>query len=254
MNSVDPGASGDVLLSARNSWTLYDVDLHSGAFRWRIGGPHSSFRAGPGTFFYWPHDAEFQPGGLVSLFDNGSDPPEEPQSRGLLLRPDPASHTVALVKALVNPTKTLLAESQGNMLRLADGNWLLGYGRLPNLTEFDPAGNVVLDATLGKNVQNFRATLSEWKGQPSTPPSVAAQASGSGMTVEASWNGATDVASWRVLSGPSSASLAVVARASRTGFETTIRVSAPAAYVQVQALNASGEPIGTSTAIQPSRG
>ena len=32
---VDPGPSGDVLLSARNSWTLYDVDMHSGGFRWR---------------------------------------------------------------------------------------------------------------------------------------------------------------------------------------------------------------------------
>ncbi len=254
MNSVDPGASGDVLLSARNSWTLYDVDLHSGAFRWRIGGPRSSFRAGPGTRFYWPHDAEFHPGGLVSLFDNGSAPPKEQHSRGLLLRPDPASHTVTLVKALVNPTKTLLAESQGNTLSLPDGNWLLGYGRLPNLTEFDSSGNVVLDATLGKNVQNFRATLSQWNGQPSSPPSVAAQASGGGVTVEASWNGATDVAGWRVLSGPSPTSLAAVAGAGKTGFETTIRVPAPASYVQVQALSASGETLGASTAIQPSRG
>jgi hypothetical protein len=74
------------------------------------------------------------------------------------------------------------------------------------------------------------------------------------MTVEASWNGATVVASWRLLSGPSPATLAAVAGASKTGFETTIRVPAPAAYVQMQALNASGEVIGTSTAMQPSRG
>jgi hypothetical protein len=254
MNSVDPGASGDVLLSARNSWTLYDVDLHSGAFRWRLGGPHSSFRPGPGTGFYWQHDAEFQSGGLVSLFDNGSDPPKEPQSRGLLLKPNLANHTVTLVKALVNPTKTLLAESQGNTLSLPDGNWLLGYGRLPNLTELNSSGDVVLDATLGKNVQNFRSSLSQWTGHPRTPPSVAAQARAGGVTIEASWNGATEVASWRVLSGPSPASLAAVVDAPRTGFETTIRASAPAAYVQVQALSASGETIGTSAPIQPSHG
>ena len=90
--------------------------------------------------------------------------------------------------------------------------------------------------------------------QPSTPPSVAAQASGGGVTVEASWNGATDVASWRVLSGPSHTSLAAVADTGKTGFETTIRVPAPGAYVQVQALGASGETLGTSTAIQPSHG
>ena len=46
INSVDPGSSGDVLLSARNSWTLYDVDMHSGGFRWRLGEQHSSFRLG----------------------------------------------------------------------------------------------------------------------------------------------------------------------------------------------------------------
>ncbi len=88
INSIDPGSSGDVLLSARNSWTLYDVDMHSGGFRWRLGGPHSSFHAGSGTNFYWQHDAEFQPGGLVSVFDNAADPQKEKQTRGLLLDPN----------------------------------------------------------------------------------------------------------------------------------------------------------------------
>ena len=52
------------------------------AIRWRLGGTHSSFKLGPGVRFYWQHDAEFQPGGLISVFDNGSDPPKEKQSRG----------------------------------------------------------------------------------------------------------------------------------------------------------------------------
>ena len=43
------------------------------AIRWRLGGSHSSFKQGAGTRFYWQHDAEFQPGGLISVFDNGSD-------------------------------------------------------------------------------------------------------------------------------------------------------------------------------------
>ena len=113
VNSIDPGPAGDVLLSARNTWTLYDVDIHSGAVRWRLGGKRSSFRLGRGVPFYWQHDARFQPGGLISLFDNGSDPPKEKQSRGLLLAPDLATHAVTLRRQLVNPTRTLLAESQG---------------------------------------------------------------------------------------------------------------------------------------------
>ena len=37
---LDLGSGGgiDVLLSARSTWTLYDIDLHSGGVRWRVGG------------------------------------------------------------------------------------------------------------------------------------------------------------------------------------------------------------------------
>lgn len=122
LNSVDPGPSDDVLVSVRNTSTLYDVDVRTGAILWRLGGRHSNFRQGPGTRFYWQHDAEFQPGGLISVFDNGSSPPKEKQSRGLLLRADIFSHTVSLVKQFVNSAKTLLAESQNNMLSLPAGN------------------------------------------------------------------------------------------------------------------------------------
>ena len=232
LNSADPGSEGDLLLSARNSWTLYDVDLHSGAFRWRLGDRHSSFKLGPGTRFYWQHDAEFQPGGEISVFDNGSDPPEEEQSRGLLLRPDLAAHSVTLVHQYVNP-KTLLASSQGNMLTLPGGNWMLGYGGLPNFTEFDPAGQVLLDGTLGKNVQNFRTYLSPWVGQPTTPPAVAVKQAGAGaLTVAASWNGATEVVSWRILTGPSPSSLQAGASVPKRGFETGIPVSGAPPYVR----------------------
>ncbi len=244
INSVDPGQSGDVLVSARNTWTIYDIDQHSGAFRFEIG-PRSTLRQDAGTRFYWQHDAEWQPGGLISVFDNGSDPPKEKQSRGLLLRPDFSGHTVTLVKAFVNPTKTLLASSQGNTLSLPGGNWLLGYGGLPNFTEFDSAGHVLYDATLGKNVQDFRTYLAPWQGQPTTPPAIAVTRDGAGLTVRASWNGATQVASWQVLAGPSGA-LAPVATAPKRGFETAIHISTAAPDVAVRALGASGAVLGSS--------
>jgi Arylsulfotransferase (ASST) len=256
LNSVDPGPggagragtnqSGDVLVSVRNTWTLYDIDIHSGGFIWRLGGRQSSFKQGPGTRFYWQHDAEFQPGGLISVFDNGSDPPKEKQSRGLLLRPDTAGHTVSLLEQFVNPTKTLLAESQGNTLSLPGGAWLLGYGRLPNFTELDASGHVLLDGTLGSNVQNFNTFLSPWSGQPAGAPSVAV----TGSAVAASWNGATNVASWRVLAGSSSTTLAAVTNGARIGFQTTISLPAPAAYVAVQALDPNGAVLGTSPTIK----
>jgi Arylsulfotransferase (ASST) len=246
INSVDPGSEGNVLLSSRNTWTLYNVDIRSGAIRWRLGGSHSSFKLGPGTRFYWQHDAKWQPGGLISVFDNGSDPPKEKQSRGLLLAPNISNHTVSLVKQFTNPTKTLLAESQGNTLSLPGGNWLMGYGGLPNFTEYDASGHVLLDGTLGKSVQSFRTYLSPWSGQPAGAPSVAVM----GSAIAASWNGATNVASWRVLAGSSSTTLAAAASSARTGFQTTISLPAPAAYVAVQALDPGGAVLGTSPTIK----
>lgn len=269
VNSADPGPTGqtggagasgqptELLLSARNTWTLYDVDLHTGAIRWRLGGKRSSFRLGPGTRTYWQHDAEWQPGGLVSVFDNGSDPAEEKQSRGLLLDPNLATHTVTLVKQFTNPTHTLLASSQGDLLNLSPpgttgGDWLMGYGGLPNFTEYSASGEVLLDGTLGRNVQSFRTYLSPWSGHPTTAPSLAVQSGAAGtLTVAASWNGATEVASWQVLAGASPSSLAPVASAPKSGFQTSIQVKPAPAYLAVRALDAAGAAIGLSPAIRP---
>ncbi len=251
INSVDPGTSGDLLLSSRNTWTIYDVDLRTGAIRWRLGGSHSSFKGPSSTRFYWQHDAEFQPGGVISVFDNAANPPKEKQSRGLLLSLNQGNHTVSLVKAFTNPTRTLLASSQGNTLTLPGGDWLMGYGGLPDFTEYDASGHVILDGHLGKNVQDFRTYLSPWTGHPKSSPAVDAKPAGTGtVAVSVSWNGATEVASWRVLAGSSAGSLSPVASGARTGFQTTISAPTAGPYVQVQALDSQGNVIGTSAAVK----
>jgi hypothetical protein len=251
INSVDGRTPGSVLLSSRNTWTIYDVDTRTGAIHWRLGGSHSSFTGPSSTRFYWQHDAEFQPGGLVSVFDNGADPPKEKQSRGLLLEPNTSTHKVSLRKQFVNPSRTLLASSQGNTLALPGGDWLMGYGGLPDFTEYDSSGHVLLDGSLGRNVQDFRTYLSPWTGQPKSPPAVVATPNGAGaLAVSVSWNGATEVASWRVLAGASASSLATVTSGAKTGFQTTIAALTTGPYVQVQALDSSGAVIGTSAVVK----
>jgi hypothetical protein len=185
------------------------------------------------------------------VFDNGSDPPKEKQSRGLLLDPNLATHTVTLVKQFTNPTKTLLATSQGNTLSLPGGDWLMGYGGLPNFTEYDSSGHVLLDGTLGKNVQDFRTYLYPWGGQPpGVPAVVATPGSGGTIAVSVSWNGATEVASWRVLAGSTPSVLAPAATAAKAGFQTTISAPAGGPYVAVQALGAAGAVIATSATVK----
>jgi len=252
VNSVDEGSSGDVLLSARNTWALYDVDLRTGAFRWQLGGPHSSFKLGPGVKTYWQHDAEWQPDGTISVFDNGSTPPKERQSRGVILKPNLSSHTVALERALTNPRFTLRADAQGNLAALAGGDWLMGYGNLPNFTEYDSSGHVLLDGTLARGIQDFRTYLSPWSGHPAAPPAIVAKRSGMAVSVKTSWNGATDVASWQLLAGPSPSSLTPIASAVKSGFETTLGAATGVAYFATRALGPAGEALGTSPAVKPS--
>jgi hypothetical protein len=252
VNSVDPGPSGDVLISARGTWALYDVDIHSGGVRWRLGGSRSSFNLGPGVAFYWQHDARFQGRDRISLFDNGSEPPKEKQSRGLVLSLSPNTRSVSLANQFVNPTRTLLSNSQGSMSELEGGNWLLGYGRLPDFTEFAPDGRVLFDATLGGGVQDFSVSLSPWEGRPRTQPSVLAKRlAPDRVEVHVSWNGATEVRSWRVLSGRAPHSLAALATVPRVGFETAVAARAIDPYLAVQALDRSGQVIGGSGVVRP---
>lgn len=242
----DSNQSDDVLLSARNSWELYDVNIKTGSFNWQLGGGHSNFKLGSGTKTYWQHDAEWQPGGLISVFDNGSTPPKEKQSRGVLLKPDYAKGTVSLVKAFTNPTKTLLAPAQGSLIKLTEGNWLMGYGNLPNFTEYNAAGGVLLDGELGPNVQDFRTYLSTWSGHPTTSPAIVAKRSGSSIAVLTSWNGATEIASWQLLAGSSPSSLTALSTVPKSGFQTDVTLTSSATYVESQALNANGSVIGSS--------
>jgi hypothetical protein len=250
VNSLDVGPHGDVLLSFRNTWSIDDVDIHSGGFRWRIGGTRSSFTLGPGVKFYWQHDARFQPGGRISLFDNGSDPPEEKLSRGLLLAPDLRTHQVTLVRQFVNPERTLLASSQVSIRPLAHGSWLLGYGGLPNFTELDSAGRVLLDGALGPDVQSFTTALAPWHGHaPGSPSLVVAPVAAGSRRVAVSWNGATDVTSWRLLGGVSPARLSTLLEVPASGFQTTAAVPGATHVLQAQALDRLGAVVGSSAAV-----
>jgi hypothetical protein len=127
----------------------------------------------------------------------------------------------------------------------------MGYGGLPNFTEYDSTGHVLLDGTLGKSVQDFRTYLSPWSGQaPGVPSVMASPGAGGTIDVSVSWNGATEVASWQVLAGASPTALAPVAGAAKAGFQTSIAAAAAGPYVAVQALNSAGAVIGTSAAVK----
>lgn len=245
INSIDPERNGDVFISARNTWAGYQLAARSGTILWTLGGLHSSFKMGAGTKTAWQHDGRILPNGDVTFFDDGD--PGEPQSRGVTIALDLAAHTASLVSALTHPNPPLLAASQGNMQTLSDGNTLVGFGGVPEISEFSRSGALLFDAHLPYEMISYRAYRHPWSGSPITPPALVAGLNNVGETlVQMSWNGATAVASWRVLAGKDSGALSERATVTTAGFETSTILPAGYRYVEVQALAANGAVLGTS--------
>ena len=59
-------------ISSRHTWTVYEVDRHTGRIIWRLGGKHSDFRLGPGARFAWQHNPVPAGPDTLRIFDNES--------------------------------------------------------------------------------------------------------------------------------------------------------------------------------------
>jgi hypothetical protein len=136
----------------------------------------------------------------------------------------------------------------GSMQVVGNGDALVDWANVPEITEFSPSGSVNMDLSLsGYSYRGFRFA---WDGQPTQPPAIAAQHTGTGTTVWASWNGSTEVASWEVLGGPDASHLSAIGLpVTKSGFETTIPLSGQYGTLAVQALSSSGSVLATSTPI-----
>ena len=100
INSIDIDADGDLLVSARNTWAVYKIAKKDGRVVWRLGGKKSDFALGKGAHFAWQHDARHHGNGnLVTIFDNGTSPQIEPQSRAIALALDTSRMHATLTNA-----------------------------------------------------------------------------------------------------------------------------------------------------------
>jgi hypothetical protein len=236
LNSVQPDGKGHLLLSARHTHTVYEVDRVTGDVDWQLGGKQSDFTFGPGATFAWQHDARRQDDGTITLFDNERDPTS---SRGLRLAIDTTAMTATMVAQYL-PPRARLSTTQGNVDVQGDGQVLVGWGSQPFYSRYAADGTLLEDMTFGAGT-SYRAYLARWTGHPRRPPDVVI----ADDVVSVSWNGATEVAGWRVVTGSDADDATVVASSSRAGFETQIAVPPLGPYVAVQAVDASGDVIGT---------
>jgi hypothetical protein len=84
INAVHLDTDGNLLISSRFTWTIYKVNLRTGAMMWQLGGKHSTFalKAAPGQkldrageIFAFQHDPEALGGNVYTVFDDESDGP-----------------------------------------------------------------------------------------------------------------------------------------------------------------------------------
>jgi hypothetical protein len=123
-----------------------------------------------GEITAWQHDFEAQGHGIYTFFDNesagvantGVDATQEfGVSRAVTVKVDPHTHTATLIGSFAQP-EGLIAPSQGNSQRTADGNTVVGWGSLPYFSEFAPNGQLLYNAQWPTGVNSYRAYLLPW--------------------------------------------------------------------------------------------
>jgi hypothetical protein len=266
INSISPAPGGNLLISSRHMWALYDINAMTGDINWTLGGKQSTFSLGPGAQFAWQHDPRFVSANEIELFDDEEGTPfpaTETQSRALWLHLDYATHTATVVKQITQPAGQAETGSQGSVQTLADGHVIVGWGSAGTFSEYNSHGKLLLDDSLpvttqtvtlpnGQTIPNswstYRVFKEAWTGQPAAPPvATVARDTGGTTEVSAAWNGATQVARWRILAGSSKHDLKPAAGHTWTGLITKIKVRAThVAYVRVVALDETGQPLRAS--------
>jgi EmrB/QacA subfamily drug resistance transporter len=263
VNAIDLNGSGSFLVSMRNTWAAYMVNIDTGKIEWTLGGRHSSFKFAPGAEFQWQHDVALGVGGntgpKVTVFDDhccqltggGTSVPPTGPSRGLVLKLNQSTR-IATLEAQYGSREGFKSEYMGDTQPLANSNTFVGWGSSPYFTEYSAAGKLLLEAEFPGSDLSYRTMVEQWVGLPLTAPAVAARERGGKTTVYASWNGATQVVSWRVLAAGGSSRLTTVATSAKSGFETAIAVPPGDRSFEVQALDAGGHVIGTSRRVSGS--
>ena len=256
INSIEVDHDTNLLVSARETSTVYKIERNSGEVIWRLGGKKSDFEMGAGTRFAYQHDARRHSDGTITIFDNGNTvfengyPRAVEESRGIVLELDEGEMTASLVREYTHPDKQF-AHAGGNMQVLPNGDVFVGWGRALVISEFSKDGKLLFDASLPPQNRSYRAFRFPWSAQPDDQPAaVAERASEVEVRVYASWNGATEVASWQVLGGPSPDRMKPLGSVPRDGFETDIAVHTIEPYVGVRAMHRSGRALGTSKVLK----
>ncbi|KAF2102603.1 hypothetical protein NA57DRAFT_8446, partial [Rhizodiscina lignyota] len=222
--SVDKDASGNYVLSAGHTSTIYFVqgDRNQGDILRRLGGNLSDIQL-RGFNFSYQHDVRIVNHNdsqySISIFNNAWDGASNPTtaSTGILAFVDTKANTSTLIQSYSAPNGGLHSADYGNMQVLSNGNVFIGWGAMPFFSEFTPNGRCVLHAQFGQydpnplqsrnwTVQSTRVVRGPWSSKPpffdllapaNQTHAIALVGYGDSRnqtqtTYYASWNGATN--------------------------------------------------------------
>ena len=172
INAVHLDTDGNLLISSRFTWTIYKVNLRTGAMIWQLGGKHSTFaiKAAPGQkldsageIFAFQHDPEALGSGVYTVFDDESDGQQAlyPSSRAVTISLDLATGAATLIKS-VNQPEGLTAAATGSAQTAKNGDLFVSWGELSYFSEFSPSGKPLFNAKLPDGVSTYRAYRLPW--------------------------------------------------------------------------------------------
>jgi hypothetical protein len=253
-NSISLNSAGDMLLSLRNTWGVYNIKP-TGKIAWKlINGKGSNYKLSKVARFGWQHDVRFHGPGQISMFDDGCCNNGRPlkylhPARGLILR---LSKGHATMVRQVHHYNTQGVQSSGSFRVLASGHAFVGWGQSFYYSEYSKTNTLLYDAAMPRPDMSYRAWKAPWVGTPTTKPSAAVRhPKGKLSAVFASWNGATRVATWKLFQGKTKTAVnGRVATVRRTGFETALRTKKTGPYYQVKAYDSHGKLLGASAVVR----
>ncbi|PYH71955.1 uncharacterized protein BO88DRAFT_334142 [Aspergillus vadensis CBS 113365] len=258
VNSIDKSTTGDYLLSARFTSTLYLISGEDGQIKWRLGGKYSDFVQD--FTFSKQHHARFVESNathaVVSFLNNASDEAEneEDTSAAMFVQIDTTTTpmTARLLKRYNRPDNGL-TRLRGSVQTLPNGNVFVGWSEQGMQSEHSPDGKVLMQGRFASTrFSTYRSYKFPFVGRPNTPPDVIASVYGTDETdlatiFHVSWNGATDIATWNFYARADRHGIPVlIGNTTKFDFETMYIADGYLDWISVEAVDKDGNVIGSS--------
>jgi hypothetical protein len=165
-NAIEEDNDGNLMISSRHLDEITKISRTTGEIIWRFGGLHNQFTfIGDTLKFNYQHAIRRVSNGHITLYDNGNF--HHPlYSRAVEYALDEVNKTATVVwQFRHNPD--VFGSWGGYVQRLEGGNTLIGWGGAnPAITEVQPNGTIVFEASYPLGVDTYRVYKLDWNGPP----------------------------------------------------------------------------------------